>query len=464
MEKILLVDDDENMTFFLSEFLTEKGYEVETAQTGESALEIIKKTSPDIIILDIRLPGMDGITILREIMKIDKDALVIMATAYGDVKEAVTAMKLGAFHYVTKPFLNDEINILIEKALRNRNLNREVESLRKQIAEKNKPEKVTGESPKIKQVIEQARMVAPTDMTVILQGESGTGKEVIAGFILENSPRKDKPFVALDCGAIPDTLVESELFGYEKGAFTGANTVKEGAFERANGGTLFLDEITNLPLDAQAKLLRAVQQKEVRHLGGTSSIGVDVRLIIATNADLAEAVRERKFRQDLYHRLNEFSIVLPLLKERKEDIPVLAMEFLNEANEKLNKEVRGFSGPAMEALLDYSWPGNVRELKNAVTRAVLLAESDTIERDDFPPEVTGKSSGLFGIEDTEDVFNLYDSGLSLLEISKKVSEEAERKLIEKVLIETKNNKSETARLLGIDRKSLYSKLKSLEIQ
>ncbi|MFZ2937698.1 MAG: sigma-54 dependent transcriptional regulator, partial [Candidatus Omnitrophota bacterium] len=308
METILIVDDNQDMRFTLSNILKEEGYETITAGDGERAIKEVKHKSPNLVLLDIKLPGMDGMKILEDMKKIDKDLIIIMLTAFGDVQGAVRAMKIGAFDYITKPFDNEEIVLIIKKALQTQYLSKEVEVLRKRLGEKTAIEEVMGESPQIKQVLNQVNIIAPTNMTVILQGESGTGKELISQMIHQKSKRKDKPFIAVDCGAIPETLVESELFGYEKGAFTGADERKEGKFEQANGGTLFLDEISNLTDGIQMKLLRIIQEKKVQHLGGRKDIKIDVRIIVATKTNLSEAMRVGKFRDDLFHRLNEFHI------------------------------------------------------------------------------------------------------------------------------------------------------------
>src|SRR3989338_3246000 len=375
MEKILIVEDNKDMQFNLSSVLKDAGFEAVVAGDGKRTLKEVEKSSPNLVLLDIKLPDMDGISILEEIKKNDKDVVVIMLTAYGDVKGAVRAMKLGAFDYVAKPFDNEELILIVKKALQTQSLSREVESLRKKLGEKTLGEETMGESPLIKQVLKQVEIIAPTAMTVILQGESGTGKEVIANLIHRKSKRKDKPLVAVDCSSIPETLVESELFGYEKGAFTGADDRKEGKFEQANGGTLFFDEVTNLPNAVQMKLLRVIQERKLQHLGGKRDIGVDVRIIVATNINLSDAVKAGKFRDDLFHRLNEFHINLPPLRERKEDFPILTKYFLEMADLELGKKVEGFSGDAMKFLLVYHWPGNVRELKNVIKKAVQIGRA-----------------------------------------------------------------------------------------
>lgn len=457
METILIVDDNKDMRFNLSNILKDEGYEVVAAGDGKRAIKEVKTKYPNLVLLDIRLPGMDGIKTLEEIKKIDKDLAIIMLTAYIDVKDAVRAMKLGAFDYITKPFDNEELIIVIKRALQTQHLSREVESLKKRLGEKTGIDKAMGESPQIKQVLKQVEIIAPTNMTVILQGSSGTGKELIANMIHQKSPRRDKPFIPIDSGAIPETLVESELFGYEKGAFTGADVQKEGKFEQADGGTLFLDEITNLSDAIQMKLLRVIEERKLQHLGGKRDTKIDVRIIVATNTNLSEAVNKGRFRDDLFHRLNEFYINLPPLRERKEDISILAKYFLDEANQDLNKKIKGFSGEAMKSLFNYHWPGNVRELRNAVKKAVLLADSNFIQAQDLSLELsisTPKNPGL-----QQDL----EKDASLKEITKNATREIEREAITKALAKVGGNKTKAAKFLKIDRMTLYSKIKELQL-
>jgi two-component system response regulator HydG len=462
MDKILIVDDDKDMRDILSNLISSDGYKAITASNGRKALIKTRAHSPDLVLLDVRLPEIDGLKVLEEIKKMDKNIPIIMLTAYEDVKSAVQAMKSGAFDYITKPFDNEEMALNIKRALQTRYLYREVENLRRRLEEKTDRARFMGESPRIKQVLNQVKLIAPTNMTVIIQGESGTGKELIARMIHEESLRHDKPFIAVDCGTLPENLVESELFGYEKGAFTGADKRKEGSFESANGGTLFLDEMINLPLSLQVKLLRVIQERKVQHLGGTKEIKIDVRIITATNAILSDEVKKGRFRGDLYYRLNEFNINLPPLREREEDIPSLAKYFLEEAKLEFNKKIEDISGEGMKSLLNYSWPGNVRELRNEVRKAALLTDSNYIREINLPVDVTSnfeivipprpplEKGGEGGFE-----------GLSLREATKKITEEAEKKVIKEALAQAKNNKSKAAKILKIDRMTLYSKIKAL---
>ena len=452
METILIVDDNEDLRFTLSNIIKSEGYNVIESGNGNNALKLIKSCSPELVLLDMRLPGADGMKILEEVNKFDANIIVIMLTAFGDVKGAVKAMKLGAFDYLTKPFDNEELLFIIKKALNTRSLTKEVESLRKQLDEKNILDEVIGQGTEFSQVLKQVQIIAPTDMTVMIQGESGTGKEIICKLIHKLSIRKNQPLVAIDCGAIPDTLVESELFGHEKGAFTGADSSKQGKFEQAHGGTLFLDELTNLTEANQMKLLRVLEERKVQRLGGKKLIDVDVRIIAASNIKLFDAVQNNKFRSDLYYRLNEFHINLPLLKDRKDDIPLLAKYFLDQANKELSKNVRGFTPEGAKRLLNYSWPGNVRELKNVIKRAVLLCESNNITPTDL-----GLDSIKFETVNPGQ-FKNNNSG-SLEDATKQV----EKELIIKALDETGGNKIRASKLLKMNRKTLYRKIKSLGI-
>lgn len=462
METILIVDDDKDVQFTISNILKHAGYETIIAGGGNRALREIRKRSPDLALLDIRLPGMDGIKILEEMKRIDKDLTIVMVTAYGDIKNVVNAMKLGAYDYITKPFDNEELLLVVKKALQTRYLNKEVEILRRKLGER-MATGIIGESPQIKQVFKQVEIIATTNMTVIIQGESGTGKELIAHMIHQKSQRRDKPFIPIDCAAMPETLVESELFGYEKGAFTGAEERKEGKFEQASGGTLLLDEITNLSDAVQMKLLRVIQERRLQHLGGKRDISIDVRIIVATNINLSDAARNGKFREDLFHRLNEFQIDLPPLRERKEDFPILAKYFLDEGNNEFNKKIKGFSAEAINSLLNYHWPGNVREMRNIVRKAVLLTDSDCIELSHFstnthkPQNETGTTFNT--LRNEIDLAEIFERGISFEEIN----QEFVKNLIKKALQHTGGNKKKTAEILKINRRMLYRKMKSLSL-
>ena len=453
MERILIVDDDKDFGFIVSNILKDEGYDAIAANDGRGALAAIKRYLPNLILLDIKLPDMNGMKILEKIKKIDKELFVIMITGHGGINEAVKAMKLGAFDYITKPFDNNELIIRIKKAFKTHNLSKEVESLRKVLSEKILEEWVMGKSSQINRVLNQVKIVALTNLTVIIQGESGTGKELIAQMIHQGSKRKERPFIAIDCGAIPETLAESELFGYEKGAFTGSDTRKEGRFEQADKGTLFLDEITNLSDAIQMKLLRVIQERKLQHLGGKIDIKIDVRIIAATNTDVYEAVKSGKFRNDLFHRLNEFHIFLPPLRERKEDVPILAKHFLNKANKELNRKIKGFTADAMKFLHNYQWPGNVRELKNLIKKAVILNDYDISEY----ITLADLSSDIIKPYDEIDITKTLDRGSSFEEITKNF----ERNLIQRALEKAGNNKTYAAEILKIQRKALYRKMEKL---
>ena len=454
LNTILVVDDDRDTCWLLSGILGSCGYDVKTAFDGKSALTEIIKSSPELALLDLNLPDIDGMGVLEEIRKRSRDVIVIILSGYGDTKRVVNAMKLGAFDYITKPFNNKELVALIKNAMESRR-KADTEGTRKNTA-LSSPESVKGSSPQIRHVFELIEVVAPTNMTVVLQGESGTGKELMARLIHSKSSRKGGPFVALDCGTLQETLVESELFGYEKGAFTGAAERKEGHFELANKGTLFLDEVSNIKESVQLKLLRVLQERRVRHLGGKKDIPVDVRIITAANTTMTELVTLGKFRGDLYYRLNEFLLDLPPLRCRSGDIPVLAEHFIEEANLELGKKVRGLTEKAAGVFLNYAWPGNVREFRNVIRRAVLMTESEYIDIGDVPGELQG-ARGETGAD-------VSCGDVSLRGVLKESTKELEREMVEKALALAKNNKSKAAKILQIDRTTLYAKLKSLGIR
>ncbi|MBU1337783.1 MAG: sigma-54 dependent transcriptional regulator [Acidobacteria bacterium] len=453
METILVVDDDRNFRFTLSEILRGAGYEVITASNGRQAIKEVARHAPRIVLLDIRLPDMDGMKVLEGIRKIDQNLFTIMLTAFSDVKDTVRAMKMGAFDYVAKPFDDEELLLIINKALESQSLSKEVKRFRKRLGESQGVEEIMGRSPQIQQIFKQVEIIAPTDMTVIIQGASGTGKELIARLIHYKSRRHDQPFVAVDCGAMSETLMESEFFGYEKGAFTGADGRKDGKFEQSHGGTLFFDEIANLSKTIQMKFLRVIQERRLQHLGGRIEISVDVRILAASNVLLSEQVREGRFRDDLYHRLNEFQIEMPRLAERMEDIPILMKYFLEEANSEFHKEVKRFSPEAMRCIRNHAWLGNGRELKNVTRRAVLLAESDTIELDHL------SINPRLPTNEAIEVAKPPEKGASFEEITRKFQKD----VIKKALGEAGGKKTKAAELLKLNKKTLYRKIKSLNI-
>ncbi|MBN1327796.1 MAG: sigma-54-dependent Fis family transcriptional regulator [Candidatus Cloacimonetes bacterium] len=450
MEKILIVEDDLTLQKLMAEFLSEEGYNVLTEANGHGAVNRISKETPDLILLDINLPDLNGLEVLRKIKSGATNPVTIIVSGSTGVKIAVKAMKLGAYDYIVKPFDNDELLMVIQKALKTRYLHLEVENLRKQLYENTREDTYFGNSKLIKQVLQEVELVAPTSMSVIIQGKSGTGKEITARLIHSKSLRGGNPFVAIDCGAIPETLFESELFGHEKGSFTGADATKTGKFEAAHQGTLLLDEITNLPLESQAKLLRALEERKIQRVGGKKQIKVDVRIIATTNMDIAKLTRTGKFREDLFHRINEFLINLPELKDRKEDILPLARLFLKEANLDLSRKITDFSDEACRKLLDYQWPGNIRELKNTVKRAVLMTNTDLIT----PEAFTIRQAGID-----------FQAGVldSVIPPLNQAVRKLEENLIRIALNQCNYNKTRTAEILQINRKILYRKMQEYKI-
>ncbi|MFO7896844.1 MAG: sigma-54 dependent transcriptional regulator [Candidatus Cloacimonadales bacterium] len=447
MNTILVVEDNKDMQFILKNVLEAENYKFVSAGNGKRAINEAKKKKPDLVLLDMRLPGMNGFDILQEVQTLYPGILVIMMTAFADVKDAVIAMKMGAYDYITKPFDNDELLLIIQKALRTESLTREVSCLRRKLREKENQPEFMGESKTIKDVLRKVELIAPTKMSVILQGKSGTGKEVIARLIHQKSERSEKPFVAVDCGAIPPTLVESELFGYEAGAFTGAEKSKQGKFLEADGGTMLLDEITNLSIEGQAKLLRALEERKILPLGGKELIDVDVRIIVTSNLSFSETIKQGEFRDDLFHRLNEFQIILPELKSRQEDILPLAEHFLFEANTELGKSIEGFEPEVAEHFTNYHWPGNVREMKHMIKRAALMTSGELIEIDCISFEEVGEKC-------QPDLQLALDQGRSFNSIIM----ETEKELIRQALRLVNGNKSRAAEMLSLNRKTLYRKL------
>lgn len=448
MNKILIIDDDQDIRLLLDRFLSKNGFVTETGSNGESAIELLKQNVFDLILCDFKLPDITGLELIQKIKILNPGASIIVITGYSDVKVAVKSIKLGAYDYVTKPLYPDEILLTIRQALESKN-------------HQDKPKKpvrrksfVIGESPQAKQVMQHIKLIAPTDMSVIIQGETGTGKEFVANEIHNFSKRKDKPFVAIDCGALPKDLAGSELFGHVKGAFTGALNDKTGSFESANGGTLFLDEIGNLSYENQVKLLRVIQERKIKKIGGIKDIPIDVRLIVATNENLSEAVKRGDFREDLFHRFNEFKIELAPLRERKADIRVYAQHFLSLANQELDKNVQSFDTEVISRMKNYYWHGNLRELYNVVKRAVLLCQTDQLTLECLPEEI---KSPVFLDSPKSDSIGEEPANL------KSVSKIAERDAIISVLEKTGYNKTKAADVLNIDRKTLYNKMKSYNI-
>ena len=443
--RILVVDDEESHRIMLRAVLQEEGYEVAEAADGPDAIRAVEQEPFDLILLDIRMTTMDGIEALTEIRKLSPFVPVLMMTAYASVKTAVEALKAGAFEYLTKPLDIEELKILMEKALEHYHLREENLALRERLGDRFDFSKIIGKSEKMKELFDLLAQVAPTDATVLILGESGTGKELVANALHHNSPRANQPFIKVACAALPETLLESELFGHEKGAFTGAIARKEGRFQLAHRGAIFLDEVGEMSATTQAKILRVLQEKEFEPLGSTRTVKVDVRVIAATNKDLEKEVREGRFREDLFYRLNVVPVSLPPLRERKEDIPALASHFLSIYREKNKKELREISGKALDLLVRYDWPGNIRELENCIERAVVIARGEIIAPADLPPQIQALSS------EKEELGVHFPSGISLQEV--------EKALILKTLEDTGGNRSRAAEILGINRRTLQMKLK-----
>jgi len=450
--RVLLVDDEPEICWILSRSLGEAGYEVVTADTVKGAVEAFEGHHPDLVLLDLRLPDGDGLEALRRIRELDDSAVVVMLTGHGTVDSAVRAMKLGAVDYLIKPVQLEEVRIVVDKALENRRLVAEVQTLRAAMRERAGHEILVGKSAGMEQLRRLIDQVAPYDVNVLIRGESGTGKELVANAIHLQSSRRGGPFIPLDCAALPETLVESELFGHERGAFTGATQRRVGRFELAHGGTLFLDEIGNLPPSTQMRLLRVLEERAIRRLGGRGQIPLDVRIVAATHLAFEDAIREGRFREDLYHRLNEFTIHIPPLRERAEDIPELLDHFLGRISQELGKPVARIAPEALKTLRSYPWPGNVRELRNALKRAAVLA-TGTITLRELPGELQGRAAPPSAPE----------GGGKLKDVVRQLVESAERDLIVRTLQRTQWNRARTARILGINYKTLQSKLKEYRL-
>ncbi len=388
-ERILVVDDEGNARQALKDILTEEGYELVEAADGEDALQLMQSFAPAAVLADVRMPRMDGITLLKRAREQGSDAVFVMMTAYASVEAAVEAMRAGAENYLVKPLDVNAVLVVLEKALEKLRLQRDTQNLRERVRERYRFHNIVGDAPELQAVYEVVKRAAPTRATVLILGESGTGKELIAQALHEESPRRDQPFIKVNCAALSETLLESELFGHEKGAFTGAIGRKEGRFELADSGTLFLDEIGDISPALQIKLLRVLQQKEFERVGGVSTLKVDVRLVAATNRDLASEVKSGKFREDLYYRLNVVAVTLPPLRNRKGDIPALVSHFVEKYGKAYGKEIRGLAPGTLNALLAHDWPGNVREIENVVERAVVLAKGPEMTADDLPPTLRG---------------------------------------------------------------------------
>lgn len=448
MAKILVVDDQPSIRETLKILLDEQGYDVHITEDGEGALELVKNIAFDIVITDLRMPKIDGVKLLETIKDIDSSIEVIVISAYADIKNAVKAIKMGAFDYLQKSFSPDELIITVEKALERKRLLEENRSLQAKLKRKFQFEDIVGESNEIKEIFTLIEKVSSSKASILLTGESGTGKEIIARAIHKNSDRATKLFVPINCAAIPENLIESELFGHEKGSFTGAIQRKMGKFEQADGGTFFLDEIGELPPSMQVKLLRFLQEREFERVGGLERIKVNVRLIAATNKDLLKSIETGSFREDLYYRINVVNIMVPPLRERKDDIPLLVQYFINQFNEEYQRNIKVISLEAMDCMLGYNWPGNVRELKNIIERAVAISDhrEESILPKHLPLYLTGK---VMDKVQAKDNFTL---------------EEWEKIHIYNVLQQVKWNKSKAAEELGINRQTLYNKIKEFKIE
>jgi two-component system nitrogen regulation response regulator GlnG len=455
---ILIVDDEEHFRTVLSSIMEAEGIKAAVAQDGDTALRMIRLDPPDIMLTDAKMPGMNGWELLKKAKELDPDLPVVMVTGFADIPGAVGAIKGGAHDYLAKPFDNYEAIRVVRRALAERELKRKMVELSSQLQENLSLREIMGPSDAVARLISEVNRVAKSDFAVVLIGETGSGKEVVARAIHQASPRSKKPFMPVDSGAIPETLLESELFGHEKGAFTGAEVQKPGKFELAEGGTIFLDEISNMPLGSQAKLLRVLQEKKAYRVGGTKPLTVNVRVLVASNQDLHDLSTAQSFREDLYYRLSEFTIRIPPLRERKEDIPYLAKRFLDNANVELKKYLKGFSESALNALFNYNWPGNVRQLRSTIRRAALLAD-DLIEEKHW--DLTRAS--VPGMAFTPKVEGELWKGLSLREIVHQSTTAVEREVLVHALKVTGGNKAKAARLLKIDYKTIHEKVKKLGV-
>lgn len=445
--RILVVDDEESIREFLEIMLKKEGYEISLAEDGAKAKDALSKKSFDMIISDLQMPNMNGIELLKHVKDTTPDTVFMMITAFGTTETAVEAMKMGAYDYITKPFKIDEVRLNISNALRSKNLEVENRSLKKELVKEYSFQNIIGNSPAMHQIYDLIKRVSQAPTNILVTGESGTGKEVVAKAIHYNGPLKDRPFVTINCGAIPENLMESEMFGHKKGSFTGAVTDKAGLFEVADGGTLFLDEVGELPITIQVKLLRAIQERVIRRVGATDDMKIEVRIIAATNRNLEEMVQKGTFRQDLFYRLNVINIKTPPLRDRKEDIPILAQHFLKKYNEKLSKNINGISVEAMEILNKYDYPGNVRELENMIERTVALEGGSTILPESLPPLVTTPSGRKMA---SSHEIEVTDDGVDL----DKVMGQIEKELLIKAIHTAGGVKKRAAKLLNITFRSM----------
>ena len=447
--KILIVDDDPSLRKMLEAVLTNDGYEVTEADDGNNAVSAVKGQFFDLILMDVRMAGMSGIEALKHIKKLSPGIPVIIMTAYASVDTAREALKSGAYDYLTKPLDIDELNLILQRALRHYQLEQENRFLKERLDDRFDFGNIIGNSPPMRQLFETLAQVAPSEATVLITGESGTGKELIANAIHQNSPRHERPMIKVNCAALPETLLESELFGHEKGAYTGATSRSRGRFQMAHRSTLFLDEISEMSPATQAKILRALQEREIEPVGGETTIVIDTRIIAATNKNLEQEVKEGRFREDLYYRLNVVRIEIPPLRKRTEDIPLLADFFLKQYVEKNRKLIKGFTPRALDIIMRHDWPGNIRELENLVERAVIMARGEMITPEEFPPALTENDPGA------ADPPAYSSSGRTL--------KAAEKEIILRTLEDAGGNRTHTAKILGISRRTLQLKLKEYGI-
>jgi DNA-binding NtrC family response regulator len=445
--KILIIDDEEIIRDSCSQVLKKEGYSVKVANDGEQGLAAFKKESFHVVFLDLKLPGIGGMEVLAKVNEDNPETPVIIITGFASIESAVEAIKRGAFDYLTKPFSPEELRVVAKKAIESRKIFFENIYLREELKKSTELGMVMGKSKSMEKVMDIVKRVSPTESTILITGESGTGKELLAREIHKHSLRRNAPFVVVDCGALVETLFESELFGHVKGSFTGAHVTKHGRFEVANGGTIFLDEISNISLNIQAKLLRVIQEREVTRIGSTKGIKVDVRILVATNENLADCVKQGKFREDLFYRLSVVPVHLPPLRERKADIPLLVEHFLEKYSKRVRKQISGVYPAVLKALMKHDWPGNIRELENTIERAVVLSQGDEIEVKDLVYHGIGSGSLL----------------LNPVNGKYKTLEDVEKEYIKTVLQAHHGNKSRTAKILGIDRKTLSTKVKKYNI-
>ena len=448
--RILIVEDDHEMSRFLTELLTEEGYEAAMANDGPSALESYQRGVFDLVITDLMMPGMKGTELIRRLKEIDSNTLILVITAFGSIDSAVEAIHAGAFHYLTKPFRSDELLIHVQRILEQRRLRQEIDRLRTEVQRRYRFKEIIGRSQKMRKLFDIIAHVSDVAANVLILGESGTGKELVAHALHAHSSRATSPWVAVNCAAIPETLLESELFGYVRGAFTDARKDRPGLFHEANGGTLFLDEIGEIPVTLQAKLLRIIEDREIRPLGSNRSEKVDVRLVSASNRDLEQCVEEGRFRRDLYYRLNVIRLDLPALRERADDIPLLVNYFIEKFAGQAQHRITGIDNDALALLVNYRWPGNVRELEHTIERMVLLGKHATIGVDDLPPQLLANNQPKLPLAEA------VARGYTLSNL--------EQEYIEQVLENVNGNKSEAAKVLGVDRTTLYRKLDEYKVK